>query len=94
MKMDIEGAEYAALQGMKWVLKENHDIKIISEFWPNGLNQAGASPVQFLQEARSLGFTTYRWHGTSPQKVSDDQILDETTGNRYVNLVLSRRELS
>jgi FkbM family methyltransferase len=34
LKMDIQGAEYAAFVGMKRVLEENHDVILLLEFTP------------------------------------------------------------
>jgi FkbM family methyltransferase len=48
VKMDIHCAEYFALQGMKRVLRENHDVLCVMEFWPHGLLEAGASPSALL----------------------------------------------
>jgi FkbM family methyltransferase len=59
VKMDIQGAEYFALQGMKRVLRENHDVLCVMEFWPHGLLEAGASPSALLQELIQLGFAPF-----------------------------------
>src|SRR6266496_1020545 len=42
IKIDIQGYELHALRGAKRVLHENPDIKLLLEFWPYGLEQAGA----------------------------------------------------
>src|SRR6059058_3524455 len=43
IKMDIQGYELHALRGAQRVLQENPDIKLLLEFWPAGLAQAGVS---------------------------------------------------
>lgn len=40
IKMDIQGAEWLALQGMTRILSENENIHIFMEFWPNALREA------------------------------------------------------
>ena len=41
-KIDIQGYELHALQGARRILNENPEIKLLLEFWPYGLKQAGA----------------------------------------------------
>jgi FkbM family methyltransferase len=43
IKMDIQGYELHALRGANRVLADNTDIKLLLEFWPYGLKQAGAT---------------------------------------------------
>jgi hypothetical protein len=43
IKMDIQGYELHALRGANRVLEDNPDIKLLIEFWPYGLKQAGAN---------------------------------------------------
>lgn len=43
IKMDIQGYELRALKGAARVMAENDSIKLLLEFWPYGLKQAGDS---------------------------------------------------
>ncbi len=54
IKMDIQGYELHALRGAKRVLQENPDIKLLLEFWPYGLEQAGARWEELIEMLRSL----------------------------------------
>jgi FkbM family methyltransferase len=56
IKMDIEGAELRALQGMLELIKENEDLIIISEFNPSLLSQSGCSPKEYLSLIDTCGF--------------------------------------
>ncbi|QQS44048.1 FkbM family methyltransferase [Candidatus Roizmanbacteria bacterium] len=59
IKMDIQGAEGLALQGMQELLKRNDSVKIITEFWPIGLKRSGISTKTVLTFLRDLGFSLY-----------------------------------
>ena len=41
IKMDIEGSEGNAIKGMSNILQKNENIKMITEFWPSGLELSG-----------------------------------------------------
>lgn len=59
IKMDIQGSEMAALKGMTRILEKNDDLKILTEFWPNGIRMSGASPEEFLKKLVEFGFELY-----------------------------------
>ena len=61
IKIDIEGYEPFALQGLGNTLKQSPKLKILCEFSPLSLLEAGYSPVLFLQEMRDLGFYLVAW---------------------------------
>jgi FkbM family methyltransferase len=56
IKVDIQGAELSALKGAERILRENHDIKVLFEYWPFGLRRAGHEPSELISYFRSLGF--------------------------------------
>jgi FkbM family methyltransferase len=49
IKMDIQGYELHALRGANRILADNPGIKLLCEFWPYGLKQAGASWVELIE---------------------------------------------
>lgn len=55
IKMDAEGAEGLVISGAHRILKENN-VKILMEFWPNGLRKLGTDPLKMLHELGSFGF--------------------------------------
>ena len=57
IKMDIEGAEFLALDGMKEILKLNQNIKIFTEVDPHYLEDAGTSYEQFIDLLMKNNFT-------------------------------------
>ena len=60
VKMDIQGSEMAALEGMKNVLLQNQNPMILTEFWPAGLKNAGSSPDAFLTKLLEYGFVIFQ----------------------------------
>jgi len=53
IKMDIQGYELHALGGANRVLADNPNAKLLLEFWPYGLKQAGANWFQLLETLQS-----------------------------------------
>lgn len=58
IKMDIQGFEMTAVSGMIKTL-QNNDVKMISEFWPDGMKKAGHSVLEYFQYLKSLHFFVY-----------------------------------
>lgn len=56
IKMDIEGGEPFAIEGMKNILAQNKNIALVSEFAPAWLQKAGVQPLEYLEKLRALGF--------------------------------------
>lgn len=55
IKIDIEGYEPFALQGLKATLRASPQVTILSEFSPLSMLEAGASPSQWLRWMSALG---------------------------------------
>ena len=59
IKMDIQGAEHAALSGMTGLLGRHREVKLVTEFWPYGLKACGVAPEDYLRLLVDLGFTLW-----------------------------------
>lgn len=59
IKMDIEGAEGLALEGMKDTLRHNPHICMFTEFYPEMLQKIGYKPIDFLASLVGLGFSIF-----------------------------------
>lgn len=59
IKMDIQGYELHALLGARRVLEENPQVKLLLEFWPHGLKQAGMSGEALISFLTERGFTLF-----------------------------------
>jgi FkbM family methyltransferase len=87
IKMDIQGYELHALRGASRVLADNPGIKLLFEFWPYGLKQAGANWVKLIGALKE--------NGRLIQQVSSEGLtrFDPVSANEsealYVNLFAS-----
>jgi hypothetical protein len=60
IKMDIQGYELHALRGANRVVQENPDIKLLFEFWPHGLKQAGASWIELIDALQTKNMSVFQ----------------------------------
>jgi len=59
IKMDIQGFELHALQGAQRTLADNPEVKLLLEFWPYGLAQAGGSPEALISFLENHGLRAF-----------------------------------
>lgn len=59
VKMDIEGAEKEALDGMRELSKRNPWLKLIVEFNPVMMDHASVEPKEFFGMLQTLGFRSF-----------------------------------
>lgn len=59
IKLDIEGAECNAIQGMNALLNKNENLTILTEFSPSLLKGFGRDPIGFLNILTNYGFKIY-----------------------------------
>lgn len=95
IKIDIQGFEMQAIQGMKKTLGFNEHVKIISEFWPYGLNKAGSSVTEYFNFLSSLGFTSFLLEKNSLKKLHLEQVrsLESLGEEHYFNIFASRADV-
>lgn len=86
IKIDVEGAEYFAFCGMRRLLMENHNIKLIMEFAPAHMRRAGVEPEQMLALIGELGFTIYQINEATAQAepVEQSSLLQAQSVNLYL----------
>lgn len=59
IKMDIEGAEPLALDGMKETIKRNSEIIIFTEIYPKAMKRLGKDPLEFLRTLDSFDLSVW-----------------------------------
>jgi len=55
VKIDAEGSEPLIVKGMKGILDRSPDIKVLMEFNPDALRNAGVNPLEFYQSLAKMG---------------------------------------
>jgi FkbM family methyltransferase len=92
IKMDVQGAEGWALNGMKGILAQSKPITVLTEFWPEGLRQAKTEPREFLSTLESLGLRIHelRADGSLLPVVDAAALIARYPGRKYTNIVADR----
>jgi FkbM family methyltransferase len=88
LKLDIQGYELHALLGAKRIINDNQDIKLMLEFWPYGLKQAGHHWEEMIEilDGFAMSIVHVRPDGLipfEPKNVRHDV-------NWYINLFATR----
>tara|TARA_B100001540_G_C15816131_1_gene647575 strand:- start:6622 stop:7521 length:900 start_codon:yes stop_codon:yes gene_type:complete len=93
IKMDLEGAEYNALLGMRSLLENNTKISILTEFSPNSLYDAGTSPSKFFDLFLDLGFELFHLDDVSKKiiLIEKNDLLEINSTNQVINLLCKKQ---
>jgi FkbM family methyltransferase len=89
VKMDIQGYELHALRGTNRVLADNPAAKLLVEFWPYGLEQAGANWLELIEtlRTRNMSVSQITNYGLVPFCADSVRVSPEW----YVNLFASSK---
>lgn len=60
IKMDVEGSEWAVVEGMALLLKKSAHLKMMTEFAPYAIKESGVEPGQYLKLLEDSGFQIYQ----------------------------------
>ena len=59
LKIDAQGSEFSAITGAANSIRNSPGMMLLSEFWPDGMRQAGRAPERYLELLRDLGLTLF-----------------------------------
>ena len=94
IKIDVEGAEMAVLQGMRDIIAKNQQLNIFTEFNPGALTRAGFLPTEYLQMLVNCGFEIYvineQKQSLEPAEVG--HVMTMCKSIEYVNLLCQRAQ--
>ncbi len=62
IKTDTQGAEAVILPGMKQFVAAQHELTLVTEFWPKGLARFGMEGHAFLALLHELGFLLFSFN--------------------------------
>ncbi|MDP2946932.1 MAG: FkbM family methyltransferase [Nanoarchaeota archaeon] len=82
VKIDIQGAEGNAIRGMVGLIKNNKKIKILTEFWPMGLNNFYFDSKKFLEILEDCGFSFYDILEVGLIRITKDELLKKYPADR------------
>lgn len=97
IKMDVEGAEGETVKGIVSILNKNEDIKIMTEFWPEGLKRSGVEAEDYLKFMTDKGFRIYYINQEEKkiEPISIPDLLKITPGKQMAaDLIFSKKEIS
>ncbi len=90
VKMDIEGAELAALRGMQKLIAASPALALVMEYNPGALRAFGHAPAETLAEVLGLGFRRVRAieAGGALRDWSDTGLVAEETARLSENMAV------
>ncbi|HEY1404657.1 MAG TPA: FkbM family methyltransferase [Pyrinomonadaceae bacterium] len=95
IKIDIEGAEYAALEGMTTLLRKSRRATLVTEYTPIAIKEFGIEPQEYLRLLMGFGFKFERIdedsHRVEPTGI-DHLVEIYTPDKEYVINLLCTRE--
>ena len=56
IKLDIQGAEPLAIKGMNKIIEDNSELKIIQEWWPDGIKKFDIEPTEHIINLEKKGY--------------------------------------
>ena len=92
IKIDIEGGEYWALQGMRSILESNKDIKIFTEFNPNLLKKSNIKPKEYLDLLEKNNFKLFNIDNKKQELkiITVRELIEQYVNGGYTNLICKR----
>lgn len=89
IKMDIQGAEGSAIQGMPLILQGSKNVKIVMEFWPMGLRRSSIKPEECLESLVRCGFKLFNINEQKKriEPITIHQLMQMCTGENHTNVL-------
>ena len=86
IKVDVQGYEGYVFRGMAETIRRSPRL---SEFWPQGLRDAGTDPMRLLTDLEELGLRLFELmpDGSCEPLTSKEPLVSRLTGRRYTNIV-------
>jgi len=94
LKCDIQGAECRMWNGMRGMIEASSDLRLLMEFWPQGIRGCGDDPADLFRWISDAGFAvrSIEKDGSLPLRESDE-LIASLRGEKHTNIVCSRSPL-
>jgi FkbM family methyltransferase len=91
VKMDVQGAEGQVFEGGEKLLRASN-VKMLVEYWPEGLRNMGTHPLKLLERLRDWGFAVSIIDETGLAPVEDlCLVLERAVRTNYANVLFEKR---
>ena len=89
IKIDVQGYEPKVIAGLRETITASPNLTLLTEFWPQGIDEAGEDANEFLETLRELGLTLHELKpdGSLAELTDDTDLIARHQGRRYTNLI-------
>ena len=89
IKIDVQGYEPKVIAGLRETITASPNLTLLTEFWPQGIDEAGEDANEFLQTLRELGLNLHELQpdGSLAELTDDTDLIARHQGRRYTNLI-------
>lgn len=91
IKIDAEGAEPSVWRGMRRIVAENPQLKIVLEWSSSHFQRSGCDPTAFMDDIRASGFKPHIIDARSDQELTRP-LNEDVSALEGMNLFLTRTE--
>ena len=91
IKLDIQGAEGLALQGMKEILNSVNAPKLFIEYYPYGLKKMGIDPLQILTTLENYNYEIFVIDEVLKKVDDRSEVVKNVNGKKYLNLFARKK---
>jgi len=95
IQSNIQGADFAAILGMKELLKKSPNLKLMIEFAPKMAKEFGTDPNDFIDMLSAENFKFYEvwWYAKKAKLITSKKLKDYVKNNIDTNLLCTREDL-
>ena len=93
IKMDVQGAEYLVLEGMKETINKNSNLYLLTEFWPYAIEKSGHSPKDFIEVLRKMKFEISIIKNNKIISLESDPLIEDYEIDEFYTLICKKSSL-